>query len=207
MSTRDTGQSAARRSAAARADATTRIRPRWARRWVTATGRLVALAAVVAAIAIGAGSPVANSPSAIADKGNRNTPSVTGALDVPTAVVSGVAAPIDKAQYYVSLTGGWKTMQAALQTINRGLQAQDFDVVKAGCQQLSNAAGLFKSTLPSPDSRVTFRIQSAVDNINNASDACMGLGPTSTQADLDHMMSFIISTDTDLKTVNQILGH
>ena len=206
MSTGDIGQHGTAREPAT--DPATAIRPWWATRWVTTTGRLVGLAAVVTAIAIGTGTQLANSPTAIADKGGRATPSVTGVEAVPTAIVSGVADPTSALDYFSSLSGGYQTMQAALQNIGKALQAQDFDSVKAGCQQLRSGGQLLKSTLPSPNSRVTFRIQSAVDNIDSAADLCMGLGPTSTQADLDHMMSFIDNANADFKTVKQTLaGH
>ena len=207
MATRDIGHlDAARRSAITHTDATTGIRRWWTTRWVTATGRVVGLAAVVTAIAIGAGTQLGNSPSAIADKGGRATPTVTGQGDVPAAIVSGVADPTSALEYFNSLTGGYRMYQTALQNISAALAAQDFDAVKAGCQQLSNAGQLFKSTLPSPNSRVTFRMQSAVDAIGTASDICMGFGPTSTGADLDHMMSYINNANNDFKTVKQILG-
>ena len=213
MAKRDTGQrGAARELAAPRPDAhsdeTTGIRPWWASRRLAATGRLVGLAAVISATVIAVGTPLTHSPSAIADKGNRNTPSVTGQAVVPTATVSGVADPTEGAQYFGSIMGSYNDMQAALRTIGNGLQNPiNWDTIKAGCQQLSNAGALLKSTLPSPDSRVTFRIQSAVDNINTASDICNGLGPTSTQADLDHMMSFVNTANGDFKAVKQILSH
>jgi TolA-binding protein len=180
-----------------------------ARRWLTVTARVVGSGAVVTAIAIGSGMQLANSPSAIADRGDRPTPTFGGVVATPTATVSGVADPTSGIEYFSSLNGSFQNLQYALESIAKALNANDWDSVKAGCQQLAASGQQMRGTLPSPDSRATFRIQAAVDNISSASSACMALGPTSTQDDLNHMMSYINSANTDYKTVKQILapGH
>jgi hypothetical protein len=179
----------------------------WARRRVNATGQVVGLAAVITATAIVLGAQLASSPSAIADNGDRPQPTFggVGIGAKPTAIVSGVANPTTGAEYLGSLNGAYNTMNNSLQAISQALQAQDWDSVKSGCGALANSGQQFKNTLPSPDSRATFRMQDAVDEIANASNVCMTLGPASTQDDLNHMMSSINDANLDFKTVKQIL--
>ena len=160
-----------------------------------AAGVVVGSAAVVAAAAIGAGAQLAGSPTATALP-----------VDTPTATVSGVAPPSKEAQYWSKVDPAYTDMESAVQALSNASDGGNPDAMKAACQQLSKSGQELKNTLPSPDSKVTPRIQEAVDNINSAYNVCMTLGPDTSQADVNQFTDAINAARAHLKSAQQIVA-
>jgi hypothetical protein len=166
--------------------------PWYRAKWVGAGGVLMGSAAIVAAAAIAAGAQLASSPTALAGP-------------KPTATVSGVADPGSANSYLSSIGPAWQLMQSSLQNLANAVQAADWTAINTSCQQLAGAAQRYQASLPSPDSRVTPRIQSAADNINQAVDVCMTWVPGS-QPDVAQLMSHVEDATADLRKAKTILA-
>jgi hypothetical protein len=131
--------------------------------------------------------------------------SIASARPTATATVSGAADDNSAFKWYGELVEPYKVMDAALKTFSNGIRAQDVALMGDGCNRITNAANKFEATLPSPDAKVNFRIQSLVDNLNSAASLCATYGAGTTWESAAPMMDYIDDANNDIRVVKQIL--
>ena len=167
------------------------------RAWAAGFGVLAGSVAVLIVTVGPAATPFAGSPRAVA--------ATATATASASAKVSGAALPSELNNYmYATLAIPSKNLQTALATIQTNWQAKDWDSLQVGCRQLRAAGRQFEDTLPSPDSRITPRIQGAADDMLAAADICATFGPDSTAADYDPLNARIVDAFKRIKSAQLI---
>ncbi len=161
-------------------------------------GVVISAGAIGAAMLMASGTELASSPSAGA---------FSTATASASATVSGVADEPTASGYLQKLASVDQQMESAVQSVADGVNKQDWNAATTACQQLSGSGQAFRAMLPSPDSRITPRLQQVADKINAASGLCMAFGPTTTQADWDQFISSVNGARSDLTGAAQILRH
>lgn len=123
----------------------------------------------------------------------------------PTATVSGAASPKANYQYFDSITPSYEAMDASLKNISTAVESQNWNALSSGCQTLAGSGDSFAGSLPSPDSRITPRMQRVASEIGSAADVCMSWGPGA-PADVAQMMSHIDTAMKNLRAAKKAVG-
>lgn len=174
-------------------------------RWRGAKSSVRTIGVVVSSGAIGVAVVVA-SGTQMAGSANAGTfPTATASA---TATVSGVADDSTATGYLQKLVSVDQQMESAVSALANGVQNGDWDAAGTACQQLSGSGDAFRAMLPSPDSRVSPRVEQAADDVSAASGVCRTFGAgTTTQADWDQCAASIKAARSDLTGAAQILRH
>jgi hypothetical protein len=158
-------------------------------KWAGIVGVSVSVMAAVVAAVIAAGTPVVDSPMAVADDGVTAQPWIPNPVFGPQPVPqprSTINAQQQKrstapgakgADWVTKATPSFQAIQRAIVSLGNALQGPDINAMQAACRQLTSAGAQFGATLPSPQQAVTDEAQAALNEINAASSACLADTP------------------------------
>jgi hypothetical protein len=158
-------------------------------KWAGIVGVSVTVMAAVVAAVIAAGTPVVDSPMAVADDGVTAAPWVPNPAFGPQPVPqprSSINAQQQKpstanggkgANWGTKATPAFQAIHQAMVSLGNALQSSDVNAMQAACRQLGSAGAQFGATLPSPQQAITDEAQAAVNEINAATSACLGDTP------------------------------
>lgn len=143
----------------------------------------IALAAMITACAAGPDRPATPANTAPAAASTAAAPTAaTPAPATPAPATSGTsAAPTPPASLATEIED-WKARAGdhftasgtALEEVSRASAAEDESGLWSGCQRLHDATSIgLQDDLPTPDATLTAELQKMIDDMNNATHACL----------------------------------
>ena len=97
-------------------------------------------------------------------------------------------------------------MSSAMVAIGEAAQKGDLASLKAACPALRTSSDELQATLPSPDQRVTAKLQGAADDFRSMVDMCLTANAAWTSTEVEKFEAYFKGGQTKLNEALELLG-